>query len=98
MEIAGRGRVDRNDYPAGDPATLVSYDDSQWRPDPGLQSYEGYEMWTHYVGPHEVDCVCRDEDDVETVFREVFDEEFDGDFDEEFGHLFEDGADGDADG
>ena len=70
----------------------MSYDDTQWRPDPGLQSYEGHEMWTHYVGPHEVDGMLREDDDVETVFREVHEEHeaFDGDFDEEFGHLFED--------
>ena len=89
----------RNAYPAGDSSTTVSYDDTQWRPDPGLQSYEGHEMWTHSVGPHQVDGVLRDDDDVETVFRRVYeeDDEFDGDFDEEFGHLFDGDSDADAD-
>ena len=88
----------QNAYLTGGRATTVSYDDSRWRPDPGLQSYDGHEIWTHHVGPHQIDSVGADdgEEDVEAVFRRVYEEneEFDGDFDEEFDHLFEgDGGD-----
>lgn len=48
----------------------MGHKDSGWRPHLGMETYKGYEVWDHEVGPHEIndgECDCgiefeRDED------------------------------------
>lgn len=32
----------------------MAHKDSGWRPKVGLETYGGYEIWDHGVGPHEI--------------------------------------------
>lgn len=32
----------------------MTHHDSGWRPDLGLETYNGYEVWDHGIAPHEI--------------------------------------------
>jgi hypothetical protein len=41
----------------------MTHRDSGWRPDVGLDSYKGKELWDHGIGPHEVNDGNREPED-----------------------------------
>ncbi|WP_458210009.1 hypothetical protein [Haladaptatus sp. NG-SE-30] len=49
----------------------MSHKDGGWRPDVGLETYAGFELWDHGIGPHEINDgevdgdVSFDDDDLE---------------------------------
>lgn len=32
----------------------MTHHDSGWRPTPAMETYDGFDVWDHNVGPHEI--------------------------------------------